>query len=784
MIPLSTYRLQFHPGFTLRHARTIVPYLADLGVSHVYASPLFEARAGSSHGYDVTDPTRIRAALGGEDELRALSEDLAGHGMGLILDIVPNHMAASPQNPWWADMLRLGQSSPHAHFFDVDWNRHGGTVLLPVLGTPLEEAMADGHIELVQGEHSAVLRLYGEEDYPLAPGSLVEGDLGATLANQHYTLAWWKLGHDELNWRRFFSISELAGLQIGRDDVFEAVHRLPLRLYRDGVIDGLRIDHVDGLADPAAYLAKLRERLEAQGRDDGPAWLIVEKILGNHETLPGDWPIDGTTGYDFMEEVSLLLHPASEAEPLARRWTALSGRSADFEDEERLARRQLLRWEFHAQFEACADALFDLAQQSRGTVRYSRAAWARAVEALVIAFPVYRTYGTGNAAPPGDEWVRKEAARRLPALAPPGEAELGHCILAWLAGEGPSAGHPGKFVRLFQQLSAPIAAKAVEDTAFYRYGRWISRNDVGFDPARFSADASAFHESQQRRLENWPGSMLATATHDHKRGEDVRARLAAIAELAGEWEDQSALWTRALPGTDRLARGDVEMLLQAAVGAWPEDPRDLPEYASRLSAYAVKTLREAKLRSSWSAPDEGYERAADQFVRTLVSGSDAAATRVDIADFLERVRPIEQVKSLAQTFLRLTCPGIPDTYQGAELSERSLVDPDNRRPVDFGLRERTLRDRSDRKLALLRDCLHLRAQRPAVFQGGYEPLACAEGCIAFSRGDGHDRLVMITALRALPGEPADWIGPTLPEAGPSLLGGELPCAVFADPRAD
>lgn len=783
MIPLSTYRLQFHPGLTLRDARTLVPYLADLGVSHIYASPLFEAREGSTHGYDVTDPTRIRAALGGEDELRALSESLAAHGMGLIIDIVPNHMAAHPQNPWWADMLRLGQQSPHAHFFDVDWDRHGGTVLLPVLGTPLDEAIGAGHVELADRDGTSILCLYGEQDYPLAPGSLVEGDLRATLAKQHYTLAWWKLGHDELNWRRFFSISELAGLQIDRDEVFDAVHRLPLQLYREGIVDGLRIDHVDGLADPAAYLAKLRERLEAQGRDDGPAWLIVEKILGPHETLPGDWPVDGTTGYDFMEEVSSLIHPAQGAQPLARRWAELSGRSAGFEDEERLARRQLLHWEFQAQFEACAAALRELARHSPETARYSHAAWERAVEALLVAMPVYRTYGTGGGAPAEDARVREEAARRLPELAPPGEADLGHFILAWLAGKGPSAERAGQFVRLFQQLSAPIAAKAVEDTAFYRYGRWIARNDVGSDPARFSTDAADFHERQHLRAQRWPRSMLATATHDHKRGEDVRARLAAIAELAGEWSEHAALWAKSLPGSDRLDPGDVEMLLQAAVGAWPDDPRDLPEYASRLSAYAVKTLREAKLRSSWSAPDEDYEGAAAEFVRTMVSGSLAAGARTQIADFLARVRPIEQVKSLAQTFLRLTCPGIPDTYQGAELSERSLVDPDNRRPVDFALRDRLIRESSDRKLALVRDCLHLRAQRPAVFRGGYQPLACAEGCIAFVRGEGEDRLAMITALRPLAGSPADWIGGAVPQAGPTLLGADMPCAIFDHPGA-
>jgi (1->4)-alpha-D-glucan 1-alpha-D-glucosylmutase len=778
MIPRATYRLQFHPGFTLEDARAIVPYLADLGISHVYASPLAEAREGSTHGYDVTDPTRIRDALGGEDALRALAADLRGHGMGLILDIVPNHMAAHPENPWWADLLRHGQESPHADFFDVDWSRHGGKVLLPVLGTPLPEAIAEGHVELAETHKGPVVRLYGAQDYPLAPAGFVSGDVGATLEAQHYRLAWWRLGHDELNWRRFFSISELAGLRIEEDAVFEAVHELPLRLYREGVIEGLRIDHVDGLADPGAYLARLRKRLEDAGREDGPAWLIVEKILGPGEPMPKEWPVDGTTGYDFMEEVSLLLHAPAAGEPLARHWAETSGRPARFEEEEREARRQILHWEFTGQFEACADALADLAARSQKTACHSRAAWRRALEALLIVFPVYRTYGTGGSAPPEDARIRDEAARRICGVAPPGEAPLGHAILAWLAGDGPAAEHATSFVERFQQLSAPIAAKAVEDTAFYRYGRWIARCDVGFDAARFAAPVDAFHRWQQDRAQRWPRSMLATATHDHKRGEDVRARLAAISEVAEEWITASASWAEALPGAGHVDPGDLAMLLQAVVGAWPEDPRELPQYADRLAPYAVKTLREAKLRSSWTAPDEDYERRLAGVAEALVTGGASAGVRALIDEFLARIRPIERIKILAQSFLRLTCPGIPDTYQGAELAERSLVDPDNRRPVEFALRERLMREGADEKLGLLRDLHHLRAAHPAAFEGGYEPVSCAAGALAFTRGDGADRLLMVTALRPIEGKPGDWIAAAYPEAGRSLVSADLPCAVF------
>jgi len=778
VIPRSTYRLQFHPGFTLEDARGIVPYLSDLGFSHIYASPLAEARSGSTHGYDVTDPTAIRSALGGKEALRALADDLHQHDMGLILDIVPNHMAASPENPWWADMLRHGRDSEFACFFDVDWSKHGGRVLLPVLGAPLDEALADGAIELIDSPEGNALRLYGEQTYPIAPGTLVADDLPATLERQHYRLSWWRLGHDELNWRRFFSISELAGLRIEDETVFKAVHELPLRLYREGVIDGLRIDHVDGLADPAAYLGKLRAQLEAAGRDDGPAWLIVEKILGPGETLPAGWPVDGTTGYDFMEEVALLLHSPQAEKPLARNWEAVSDRSADFEREERLARRQILHWEFTAQFDQCVDALVSLAARTPDTARHSRAAWARAVEALLIVFPVYRTYGTGSGSAPKDERVRKEAASRLIDVAAPGELPVGNAILDWLAGTGPASDHASEFVQRFQQLSAPIAAKAVEDTAFYRYGALISRNDVGFHPDRFSASPDTFHAWQVERGANWPNSMLATATHDHKRGEDVRARLFAISEAPSEWIAVSRRWMVAMPGSGEIDPGDLYMTLQAVIAAWPADPVSLTDFAERLRGYVVKTLREAKLRSSWTAPDEGYEKALADTVETLILGEQAAELREEIAHYLGKIAPDERVKSLAQLFLRLTCPGVSDTYQGSEIAERSLVDPDNRRPVDYDARRRLMREGSDEKLALLHELLKIREDYDDAFSGSYEPVDIGSDFLAFERRGAKSRLLMVTALRCVSDRPEARTKQTFPDIGDSLLASDLPCALF------
>jgi (1->4)-alpha-D-glucan 1-alpha-D-glucosylmutase len=814
MIPRATYRLQFHEDFTFADAEAIVPYLRDLGISHVYASPLAQARAGSTHGYDALDPTRISRELGGEEGLRSLVVALRAAAMGLILDIVPNHVAASPANPWWADMLRLGRASPYATFFDIDWDRHDGCILLPVLGDPLETVIEQGQVEIVQEGGEPMLRLYGEDDYPLAPGSIVADDLTATLAAQHYRLAWWKLGHDELNWRRFFSISELAGLRIEEETVFEAVHALPLRLYRERLIDGLRIDHVDGLADPAAYLTRLRERLDALDQergastDRGPAWLVVEKILGPGERLPADWPVDGTTGYEFMDQVSQLLHAPAAERVLGGHWAVLSGRTATFEAEELLARRQMLHWEFSAQLEACVDALVALAAHTPETALHSRAAWARAVETVLVLFPVYRTYGTGEASAEADAAARAQVDARLDLEAPPGEAELARTILAWLAGEGPAAEHAGEFVPRFQQLSAPIAAKAVEDTAFYRYGRLLSRNDVGFDANRFAATAEEFHAWQAERAQNWPHSMLTTATHDHKRGEDVRARLYAVSELAREWTDASSDWMERLPGTAEIQPGDLYMLLQVVLGAWPdgvaaEDTAALADYAARLKDYAVKALREAKLRSSWAAPDEAYEGAVLGALDTLLVGEAGHMVRAGMAAFRDRLAPIERVKGLVQVFLRNTCPGVPDLYQGAELPDRSLVDPDNRRPVDYGLRARLLAESGSEKQRLLRDLLHLRADHPAAFAGGYEAVALsgagAGGLIAFTRGDGAERLLMVAAIRpredggepdfaaadqwndvALSGTVELQLG-ALVARGDNLLAGGLPCAAWLVP---
>lgn len=771
MTPRATYRLQMNAQFTFADAAQVVPYLADLGISHVYASPIATARSGSSHGYDAVDPSIVNPALGGEDGLRDFVATLREHDLGLIIDIVPNHMAASPENPWWAHVLRYGRDSRYARYFEIDWSRHGGRILLPVLGEPLNEALAAGNIQLADHDGELAVSLYGEHFYPLDPETapslsdhedfnsadpVGRGLLKSILEKQHYLLTWWRNGHDELNWRRFFSISELAGLRVEDEDVFDAVHALPLRLYEEGLIDGLRIDHVDGLAYPQSYLERLRSRLDRidQNTEGRRAWVVVEKILGPEETLPEGWPVDGTTGYDFMDDVSQLLHAAEGEAPLTRNWANLSSRSPHFADEERRARRELLHWEFTSQFERCVDAAFAYAKTIPEASRYTRAAWWRAIEALLQIFPVYRTYGTGNEAPARDAEVRGSVADKLYEVAPPGEDGLGRQILCWLAGECDDKPEGREFVRQFQQLSAPIAAKAVEDTAFYRYGRLLSRNDVGFDAARFHMDVAEFHQRQRSRAEDWPASQLTTATHDHKRGEDVRARLAVISEVPGAWVQRSQDWmTRLGKAGETIDAGDLYMLLQMLVGAWPhkakaDDPASLRGFAERMKGWQVKALREGKLRSSWVQPNEDYEARLTGLIDEILTGSGHPEVREDIAAFVAEIGPAFRLKSLTQLFLRYTCPGVPDLYQGTELRDFTLVDPDNRRPVDFDKRAKMLAAGKDEKLTLIRDLLDVRRRFPAAFAGDYAPVRTEGGAplIAFTRGQGDAGLLFVAQM--------------------------------------
>jgi len=769
VIPRATYRLQFHKDFPFAKGEKLVPYLDRLGISHIYASPITVAVPGSQHGYDVVDPTRVNPELGGEEALRSLASALRERGMGLIIDIVPNHMGvASGHNAWWNDVLRRGQASEFARFFDIDWRR---PIMLPILGAPLPDVLAEGHIAIDRSGKEPVLTIYGEHRVPIRPGEDALPQPGDTtgfaglLDRQHYRLAWWRQANDELNWRRFFTINELAGLRIEDDAVFEATHALYFRLWEEGLIDGVRIDHVDGLSDPAAYCRKLRERFDTLPRradaPTGPAYIVVEKILAPGETLPKDWRMDGTSGYDFMEDVSALLHDPAGAKPLEALWHEFSGRRLSFHEEELQARKDMLAWSFESQLRDCVEAFGTLAASGPETAGLTASMLRRAIERLLWVFPVYRTYGTDSQAPPSDAEIRERVRRNAAAFTPPGEAEVADYILAWLAGEGPGdARLASEAVRRFQQLSAPIAAKAVEDTAFYRYAPLLSRLDVGFDASRMASSIGDFHAACETRAKSFPHSMLATATHDHKRGEDVRARLAVVSALPETWASHVAAWDNTSNGPDSgLHAADRYALYQMVFGAWPEDltPDDnagLEDFAERLYAWQEKALREAKLRSSWERPDSAYERRANAFVTQLLDADRADSIAHEVFRFVEETAGATLSNILVQTALRYTSPGMPDCYQGCERPDFSMVDPDNRRPVNFAKRDAMLA--SDRtahpKHELIARLLDIRRRYPALFaEGEYRPARVSgsrsDNVVAFIRENSGTQLHCAFAVR-------------------------------------
>jgi (1->4)-alpha-D-glucan 1-alpha-D-glucosylmutase len=789
--PRATYRFQFHKDFTFADAEALVPYLDELGISHLYASPITTARSGSTHGYDVVDPTRINPELGGEDAFRSLVAALRARNMGVTIDIVPNHMGvAGGENAWWNGVLTHGEDSEFARYFDIDWREK---LILPILGDPLAEAIATDALKVEQVDGRYVVEAYGEHRLPIRDedqATAATDNIAALIDRQHYRLASWRVANDELNWRRFFTINDLAGLRAEDPVVIEATHVLYFRLYAEGLIDGVRVDHVDGLTDPAGYCRTLRARLDAIERPadapPGPAYLVIEKILADGEPLSTDWGVDGTSGYDFMEQVTALLHAPAGAEPLAELWAKTSGRSANFAPEELRARQELLAWQFDAQHRRCVEAFVALARSTLECDGLTTGMLHRAIERLLWVFPVYRTYGTGEAAPLADARIRDTVRRRVAEFVPPGEGAVVDRILGWLAGEGPGdVTLAAEAVRKFQQLSAPIAAKAVEDTAFYRYGRLLSRNDVGFDAARMSLDIDAFHAAMIERARDWPSAMLATATHDHKRGEDVRARLAVLSEIPDLWRSRVEHWFELVqPYAEGVDPADTYMLLQTLFGAWPTnlhapDAEALSEYAERIVAWQEKALREAKLRSSWEAPDEAYEIRCHDLARVLVDAERSAAFLGDIKAFVDLVAPAAEANSLAQVALRYTVPGVPDLYQGTETADLTLVDPDNRRPVDYAVLRDTLKAGDAPKMRSIKHLLDLRRKHPALFlNGSYAPIAVTgerrDHVMAFQREHEGVALRCIIALRCaeryLHGmTAAEWWGDTALSSGERIL---------------
>jgi (1->4)-alpha-D-glucan 1-alpha-D-glucosylmutase len=829
-IPSATYRLQLHKGFTLADAQGRLPYLRALGISHLYLSPILTARAGSMHGYDVIDHSRINPELGGEAALMALAQASRAAGLGLIVDIVPNHMAVGgADNPLWLDLLQHGPASAHAATFDIDFDNPDpalkGKVLVPVLGEPYEKVLADGQVTLIWDEALARLAFaYGPHRFPLRPEDYAEAagatapaqaDLGAwrdpvklhdLLQRQNFRLAWWRTAGDAINWRRFFDVNELAALRIENEPVFERVHEVIFRLYAAGVIDGVRVDHVDGLADPKAYVERLRGRLTALTAErpadvprDGP-YLVVEKILSHGEALATGWGLDGTSGYDFMDQVSALQHDPAGAPALDALWVRLSGRTANFELEEDAARPEILQGAFAAQLTACARAFEALARNEPLARDLVAETFRRALVALVTRLRVYRTYATGAGEPISPEVAE---ALDLARAASPADRPALDFIQAALTRTGDDPGGVrATAIRRLNQLNAPVTAKAVEDTAFYRSCRLLSRNDVGFDPRRLGLDTAAFLASGAARAADWPLAMLTTATHDHKRGEDVRARLAVLSERADDWAAAAAEWLALTEGNrpKAIALDDAYSLLQTLVGAWPmglnaDDRAGLEAFGERVAGWREKSLREAKLRSSWAAPDTDYEAASQAWLKDLLDPDRSAAFLESLTRFIDRVAPAGAINGVVQAALRCAWPGVPDLYQGAELWDLSLVDPDNRRPVDYDARARLL-DAGEAdwlsggvKQGVIARLLAWRRAEPDLFtRGALTPLsvrgARAGHVLAFERRLGERRAAVavmlrvseaVTRLGELPA--ADWWGDT----AVTVDGAERPAAqLFAE----
>ena len=807
----ATYRLQVTRDFPLAAVRARVPYLHDLGVSHLYLSPLLAAKSGSRHGYDVIDHARLNPELGTDEELRALAGDLHGRGMGIVLDIVPNHMSASHENRYWDDVLEHGRSSKYAEWFDVDWEAPGaeGKLVLPVLNDDLERVIDRGEIRLHIRDSGARVAFF-DRTFPLdgatlpkeiqlaqldpagrpaveewASGAAGQRRLAGLLDAQNYRLVHWREGPEAINYRRFFEVNDLVALRMESEEMFVATHRKLLEWLKDGIVDGLRVDHVDGLRDPSWYLAKLREAVDANRHPDAPARvpIFVEKILSGDEQLPDEWPVDGTTGYDFMNEVEdLMLDPDGFAAIEANYRGLRHNPSLAFAAIAHDGKRNVLRGPLRADVMRLARMLRDWSGNA-----IEEADAAMAITETIVHLPVYRTYlvepGVVRAE---DRAVLEQAfagARRVTGDAE--RAALDALERAFLAPRDAGDHSRAAFVALFQQTSGPATAKGVEDTALYVYTPLASRNEVGGHPDQPLADAvRRAHERNAARASRWPLSLNATNTHDTKRSADLRARLAALTGHTAAWGRHVARWRKLNRPLKRTVRGKPApdtngeyLFYQSLVGLWPA-PRpqrrvdDLPDAAwmkqaaDRLSAYMLKAAREAKTRTSWTESDEQYEKALDGFVREALAVRGESIFGGDVARLVAEIAEDGFARALARVLLHLASPGVPDIYQGDELWTFSLVDPDNRRPVDFdraiGLlarndgRDDLLREAfsgnagEDRaKQALVARLLRFRREHHELMTAGdYLPIELPAGLFGFARRKDDELVIAVARTRA------------------------------------
>jgi (1->4)-alpha-D-glucan 1-alpha-D-glucosylmutase len=756
-IPRATYRLQFNEHFRLPDALALVPYLAGLGISHVYASPLFKASPHSTHGYDVCDFNQLNPEVGTEADLKRLADELHTRKMGLILDIVPNHMGvASPENAWWWDVLAKGEKSEFAKHFDIDWKPAEkdlrGKILVPILGAELTDVLRRGELQLFRENGGHVLG-YHEHRLPIAPETAAklptEADalkrLNADFAGleklvqrQHYRLAFYERGDSQINYRRFFAVSTLAAVRVENEETFAATHALLRRWLDKGWLDGLRVDHPDGLRDPKKYLERLRALA-------GDRWVVVEKILETDESLPDDWPVQGTTGYDFLNQVNGLFVDASAEKALTDFYHSFTGAESHYLPMLLQKKRDVLKTLLVAELNRLTGLLLAVAARDEVVKRFSMAEFKECLAEVIACFPVYRSYVAGApASDPADIASIKAAVH----LACENRKDLPLEIFAFVhalllkPGRGAAAQN---FVARFQQLTGAVMAKGAEDTAFYCYNRFASLNEVGGNPGQFGVSAGDFHRFVKRQKKGWPYTQLTTSTHDTKRAEDVRARLNVLSEIPDLWAQAVRRWSER---NARHRQGDFPdrnaeyLYYQTLVGAWP-----LPE--ERAQAYVEKATHEAKEHTDWTRRNTDYEAALKNFISGTLRDSEFTQ---DLEEFVSRIADAAAVNSLGQTLIKLAAPGVPDIYQGCELWDFSLVDPDNRRPVDFARRRYFLeatgvltgedawkrRAEGVPKLWLIQKTLEMRGQIANYPDLDYQPLDAkgvrGEHVAAFCRG--------------------------------------------------
>lgn len=811
--PSATYRLQFNRAFTFRDAAALVPYLASLGISHCYASPYFRARPGSTHGYDIIDHNALNPEIGTQEDYEHFVAELHRHGVGQILDIVPNHMGVmGSDNAWWLDVLENGQASQFADFFDIDWepvkDELRGKILVPILADQYGNILENGELRLTfDAERGEFSIFYFQHRFPIDPteyphillarleqlkedledvhDDLLElqsiatafshlpprGELSSEqkaerirekelqkrrlsalavrsepiwnyieesveelngvvgeaksfdalhelIKAQAYRISQWRVAADDINYRRFFDINDLAALRVEEEPVFAATHGLTFDLIKQGKVNGLRIDHPDGLYDPNKYLHQLQERVRPENAQNSPEsqplYVVIEKILTNKEQLPEDWPVKGTTGYDFANLVNGLFIDQSAAIKMGRIYRSFLGQPVDFTDLAYHSKKLVLELSLASELNMLANALGRIALSRRNTCDFTLNSLRRALAEIIANFPVYRTYVSSEQVSPEDRYYIEQAVAAAKKRSEAGDLSIFDFIQRMLLMEtnGDQAVSYRRailrFAMKFQQVSSAIMAKGMEDTAFYRYNRLVSLNEVGGNPLRFGVNVSEFHQANQYRLEHWPDSLLSTSTHDSKRSEDVRSRINVLSEIpalfrlnVGRWKKLNRSKKRTLDGQPAPARNDEYLLYQTLIGAWPFESlesKDWTDFSQRIEQYMLKAIREAKEFTSWANPNEAYEAATTNFVRALLERGRKNKFLQQFSAFHGLIARIGMLNSLSETLLKLTSPGVPDIYQGNELQDLSLVDPDNRRPVDYAQRRamlKTLRDKAD-----------------------------------------------------------------------------------------